>query len=381
MAACVVLNISVNAAETAAYPVGFVFRHSISGKSCFWHNSPACKAVDQPPTRMGNPRRALPCLMTTPGFFQGRSSRMHFRRDVSLSLASRRKEPANNKGGKKNNKAPIPAIIEDTEERNVMIAEAYSSIVTEFTEKKMPIVEVALDVPERWWNEVVMPRLDRIAEGGNLAPGKRVLDVGTGVGTMVGLVSKPGRAHAHDVVGLDLCQEMLEVAQDQHPDATFVLGDIMDFELRDLLSEDDEPGSPVPPKFDAIFFNAVFGNLANQLAALDKAASLCKTGGRVIVSHPMGAEFVASLVKEDNYFTPNPLPTSESLGQMLRFLPLSVHGQVVDEEEFYLAVMVRWGPFCYFSCDDMCALVGIHHNVWVHMLKNPCETERGCMQV
>jgi ubiquinone/menaquinone biosynthesis C-methylase UbiE len=337
MAACVVLNISVQAVETAANPVGFVFRHSISGKKFAGNNAPACKADDQP-RRMGV-SHARQCLLA-PLFVQGCSPPRHFRRDLSLSLASRRKEPS--KGGQKNNKAPpSPAIIEDTEERNEMIAEAYSGIVKEFTEKKLPIVEVALDVPERWWNEVVIPRLDRIAESGNLAPGKRVLDVGTGVGTMVGLVSKPGRANAHDVVGLDLCQEMLEAAQDQHPDATLVLGDIMEFELKDLQSEDDEPGSPAPQKFDAIFFNAVFGNLADQRAALDKAASLCRIGGRVIVSHPMGSEFVASLVKEDSYFTPNSLPTSETLNQMLRFLPLSVHGQVVDEEEFYLAVMVR----------------------------------------
>ena len=40
--------------------------------------------------------------------------------------------------------------------------------------------------------------------------------------------------------------------------------------------------------FDAAFFNAVFGNVADQKAALTAAALLLKPGGNAVVSHPLG---------------------------------------------------------------------------------------------
>ncbi len=293
-------------------------------------------------SRIINAKCLLPLRYT-----QAQSSQ--FRRNLALALAARGKGPGKGSPKKNTKPAPTPNIIEDPEERNEALVEAYAGIVKEYREKKLPVVEVALDVPERWWTEVVSPRIDRIVETCNLEPGKRVLDVGTGIGTMIGFLCKPGRANQEDVVGVDLCEEMLEAAEEQFPDATFVLGDIMGLELADLRDEDDDdPASPVAPKFDAVVFNAVFGSLADQRAALEKAGSLCRNGGRVVVSHPLGSAFVASLVQEDDYFTPHPLPTLESLSQMLQFLPLKVHGQVIDEEEFYLAVLVCF--VCVFVC-------------------------------
>ena len=40
--------------------------------------------------------------------------------------------------------------------------------------------------------------------------------------------------------------------------------------------------------FDAVFFNAVFGHIPDQKAALTAAALRLKPGGHVVVSHPRG---------------------------------------------------------------------------------------------
>ena len=39
---------------------------------------------------------------------------------------------------------------------------------------------------------------------------------------------------------------------------------------------------------DAVFFNAVFGNVADQKAALTAAVLRLKSGGHVVISHPLG---------------------------------------------------------------------------------------------
>lgn len=40
--------------------------------------------------------------------------------------------------------------------------------------------------------------------------------------------------------------------------------------------------------FDAIFYNAVFGNLLDEHAGLTKACFLLRPGGHIVISHPLG---------------------------------------------------------------------------------------------
>ena len=43
---------------------------------------------------------------------------------------------------------------------------------------------------------------------------------------------------------------------------------------------------------DAVFINAVFGNMLDEKAALQKASFLLKDGGHVVISHPLGSAHV-----------------------------------------------------------------------------------------
>jgi hypothetical protein len=52
---------------------------------------------------------------------------------------------------------------------------------------------------------------------------------------------------------------------------------------------------PLQGPFDAIFFNAVFGNLFDQHVALTKACFLLRPGGYVVVSHPLGKAWLEQL--------------------------------------------------------------------------------------
>ena len=92
-------------------------------------------------------------------------------------------------------KSAEPDLDKETEDRldhNELLIDAMKENLEEFRRLKT-VVEVPLEVPVAWWNEVVAHRMDRIAESAALTPEMRVLDIGTGTGTMIEHLCKPGR--------------------------------------------------------------------------------------------------------------------------------------------------------------------------------------------
>lgn len=118
----------------------------------------------------------------------------------------------------------------------------------------------------------VVPRLQAIAAAGApLGPASRVLDVGTGAGVLIPFYKALGVAEAN-VTGVDVSPGMLAVARRRYPRAAFWEGDIADF----------VPGEGAG-LFDAVYFNAVFGNLYDQLAALEAVGRAAARGARVVI--------------------------------------------------------------------------------------------------
>lgn len=126
---------------------------------------------------------------------------------------------------------------------------------------------------------------------------------------------------------------------------------------------------------DAVFFNAVFGNMHDQRAALLAAAALLRPGGSLVISHPLGrsatyhfttqtwwtcqcvvwcrAANVASCQEEENVSfhgrewlaglhraspeqVPHELPDEAALADLTADLPLRLVA-FTDEPELYLA--------------------------------------------
>jgi hypothetical protein len=89
--------------------------------------------------------------------------------------------------------------------------------------------------------------------------------------------------------------------------------------------------------------NAVFGNMFDPRAVLLKASMYTKPGGHVVISHPLGRAWHASLAAGSPDIVPHQLPEKQQLEQLVKDLPLEVV-DFRDEEELYLAVMqVGWG--------------------------------------
>lgn len=110
--------------------------------------------------------------------------------------------------------------------------------------------------------------LDRLLE--HLAPGSRVLDVGSGTGVPT---ARRLAAAGHRVVGIDVSPVMTALAARQVPDAEFRCGDI-----RELPWADGE--------FDAVcvYFSLLQMSRGEQSGLLGRMARAVKPGGRLAVA-------------------------------------------------------------------------------------------------
>jgi SAM-dependent methyltransferase len=119
------------------------------------------------------------------------------------------------------------------------------------------------DAPHlEWW-------LRRIAEAGELAPGKRFIDLGCGTGRWtIPLAERTGC----EAVGLDRSPEMLARARakDREQRVTWVEGDIERLEV--------EPGS-----FDCAFMSLMMHHIADHLTALRGVWRALRPGGVFLI--------------------------------------------------------------------------------------------------
>jgi riboflavin kinase len=172
--------------------------------------------------------------------------------------------------------------------------------------------------------EEVRERTSFIVACAKLKASDRVLDVGTGTGALIPDIERWG---VSEIVGCDLCEAMIEEAREKHPSAQFWCGDVMHLPL-DL------------GVFDVCFLNAMFGNVWNQSRTLLFLATRLATGGRVVVSHPLGAAFVEQLHRTDPRMVPHSMPNRDSMLDMIRGTSLSL-SRFVDEPGLYLCVLTK----------------------------------------
>ncbi|HEY9871532.1 MAG TPA: class I SAM-dependent methyltransferase [Candidatus Obscuribacterales bacterium] len=172
----------------------------------------------------------------------------------------------------------------------------------------------------------VQERTRKIVEAARLDSQARVLDVATGIGVLVPHILSQG-VRPENIMGCDLSPKMLDEARRRYPDVPFWQGDFLDF-----------PHEFGP--FDAIFFNACFGNFYDQGRVLQKAAALLSSDGRLLISHPMGARFVAQLRAAEPEIVPHCLPGRQALLEWATGLGLILDA-FVEEADLYIAVLRR----------------------------------------
>lgn len=173
-----------------------------------------------------------------------------------------------------------------------------------------------------------------IVQSAKLKKSAKVLDVGTGAGVLVGYFLEEGLS-PENIVGCDLSAEMLRNAGSRFPQVTFWQGDIVD------LAGSIE--SQLPRRlqaFDAVFFNACFGNMWDQEETLSAALKLLLPKGKIVISHPLGNKFVGSLHRNEPHIVPHLLPDYELASNWRDRLGFEVE-HFEDRGDFYLVILVR----------------------------------------
>eukprot|EP00581_Thalassiosira_minuscula_P005835 CAMPEP_0183745716 /NCGR_PEP_ID=MMETSP0737-20130205/66386_1 /TAXON_ID=385413 /ORGANISM="Thalassiosira miniscula, Strain CCMP1093" /LENGTH=555 /DNA_ID=CAMNT_0025981395 /DNA_START=35 /DNA_END=1702 /DNA_ORIENTATION=+ len=181
----------------------------------------------------------------------------------------------------------------------------------------------------------------------------KILDVGCGTGALFStyLEVADELELSLDITGLDLSPKMVEFANENSKrlmverndggddgkdpgehSVECVTGDFVQLILGVERSEEtltgfdhgvvDESTSKYRGVFDAVMINACFGNFYDSNSAITAAANCLKDNGVFIIAHPLGAEFVEKLARENPKTVPNTLPSKETLTTMLRFQPL-----------------------------------------------------------
>lgn len=166
----------------------------------------------------------------------------------------------------------------------------------------------------------VPARLKATVQAGGIQPGDKVLDVGTGTGILVNYVLKYRPAEIH---ACDLAENMLDRVKHKFPGVLTHLCDISDLQLPDN-------------SLDIAFINGCFSNIIDKPKSLRNLYRLLRHEGRLVISHPLGREFIVEL-KKSTPFHLDLLPDEAEARALLEF-----HGfemiEYKDEPVFYLLV-------------------------------------------
>jgi ubiquinone/menaquinone biosynthesis C-methylase UbiE len=163
-------------------------------------------------------------------------------------------------------------------------------------------------------------RLKATVKAGGLAKGEKVLDVGTGTGILIPYILKyrPSEIHV-----CDLAEKMLERVRRKFPQVVTHLCDIGDLPLPDS-------------SLDVAYINGCFSNILDKSKSLNNLFRLLRRKGRLVISHPLGRNFIVEL-KENTPFHLDLLPNATEAGELLMR-----HGFEImdfrDEFAFYLVV-------------------------------------------
>lgn len=169
-------------------------------------------------------------------------------------------------------------------------------------------------------------RTRRIVESANVGETSRVLDVGTGMGVLVKHFLACG-VKPENIVGIDLSEKMLGEARSRYPGVTFRQGDFVDY----------NDGANA---FDAVFFNACFGNIFDRERALQVARDLSKPGASVVISHPLGNKFVRELQEREPDLVLTEMPPHAEVENWCATLGLEL-AMHIDEPDFYLTILQK----------------------------------------
>jgi ubiquinone/menaquinone biosynthesis C-methylase UbiE len=159
------------------------------------------------------------------------------------------------------------------------------------------------------WDEKVAEkdstRLEKLLSRLDIAPGARVLDVGTGTGVFVPyLLRKIGEKG--ELVCLDFAEEMLNIARAKRfpGNIDFICADIGDSALPDGI-------------FDAVICYSVFPHFEDKPGVLREIYRVLRPGGRLYIAHTSSRQEINKVHRSMPEVRSHLIPENDELENML----------------------------------------------------------------
>jgi len=173
--------------------------------------------------------------------------------------------------------------------------------------------------------EGVPERLEKIVAAGDIVPGDRVLDVGSGTGILIPIIH---RYNPSSIYACDLSEDMLNQLGDNYPYVKTILADVRDLRLPDRW-------------LDIVFINACYPNIVDKAGAFANISRMMKENGRLVISHPMGRGFIRSL-KNRMPFDLDEFPGHGEASALLKPYGLDIK-TFLDGADLYILVATKTG--------------------------------------
>jgi SAM-dependent methyltransferase len=205
---------------------------------------------------------------------------------------------------------------DDSDQLNEQEANRINQVQSDFFSGLMHVFDPPLP-------EGVPERLEKIAASAEIKPGDVVLDVGSGTGILIPFIREYG---PKAIYASDLSQAMLDHLKEQYPFVHTIVGDVRDVSL-------------AAGYVDVVFMNACYPNIVDKKRSIANIARMMKSGGRMVISHPMGKSFIDRL-KERSPFPLDDFPDRAKAERQFEPHGLEVR-RFVDTPDLYILLLAN----------------------------------------